>query len=537
MTFLGDLCHDAVPGFLGLFDLSIAPSLLFYSYIPIITASATIGFYVFYKDKRSLKSRLLLTVTLFFVLWVINILVQWVGAYNTVIMLGWQLTAIFEVGMFLTTAYFVRVFLYEKDISFTEKIVFFVVSAVTLAVIPTSLNVTSYDIVNCEGVNGFLWNIIYAFEPAIIVLIAWWGLNAYRLEENRARRKQIFLFIVGVVLFLTTFFISNYYGELIKMYEFNLWGPIGMVIFLVLLGYMIVRYQTFNIKLIATQALVVATMLLLGSLFFSPNIYVIAATFVAFSIGGVFIIQSVKREIKLREELEVSNKWKESLIHAMNHQIKGYLGVARNVFAELLTTDYGQMPEQSKPLMTHGLEEMGKGVEYVKGILNSISAHGGMLQYEMKPVDLKFLISDLVSQQKEVAEKAGLSFESAIADGDYTVSGDATKLEEVFKNLITNAILYNNPHGNVAVSLSHTDGKILFTVKDTGVGISKDDEKRLFKPGGMGKDSIKHNANASGYGLAFVEPVIKEHHGKIWYETEVGKGTTFFVELPVKQVS
>ena len=114
MTFLGDLCHDAVPGFLGLFDLSIAPSLLFYSYIPIITASATIGFYVFYKDKRSLKSRLLLTVTLFFVLWVINILVQWVGAYNTVIMLGWQLTAIFEVGMFLTTAYFVRVFLYEK---------------------------------------------------------------------------------------------------------------------------------------------------------------------------------------------------------------------------------------------------------------------------------------------------------------------------------------------------------------------------------------------------------------------------------------
>lgn len=235
------------------------------------------------------------------------------------------------------------------------------------------------------------------------------------------------------------------------------------------------------------------------------------------------------------KDLEAANKWKESLIHAMNHQIKGYLGVARDIFAELLTTDYGQMPEQSKPPVTHGLEEMGKGVEYVQGILNSISAQSGMLLYDMKPVDLKSLISDLISQQKEVAEKASLSFESTIADGDYTISGDATKLEEMFKNLITNAILYNNPHGSITVTLSRTDQKVLFVVKDTGVGISKDDQERLFKPGGMGKDSIRHNANASGYGLAFVEPVIKEHQGKIWYETEVGKGTTFFVELPVSQ--
>ena len=238
---------------------------------------------------------------------------------------------------------------------------------------------------------------------------------------------------------------------------------------------------------------------------------------------------------KTNKDLEIANKWKESLIHAMNHQIKGYLGVARNVFAELLTPDYGRMPEQSQPLITHGFEEMGKGVEYVQGILKSLSAQNGMLTYEMKPMDLKVLISDLVSQQKEVAEKAGLSFESTIADGNYTISGDTTRLEEAFKNLITNAILYNNPNGSIAVTLSRTDQKVLFTVKDTGVGISKDDQERLFKPGGMGKDSIKHNANASGYGLAFVEPVIKEHQGKIWYETEVGKGTTFYVELSIIQ--
>ena len=98
-----------------------------------------------------------------------------------------------------------------------------------------------------------------------------------------------------------------------------------------------------------------------------------------------------------------------------------------------------------------------------------------------------------------------------------------------------NAIKYNNPNGSVAVTLSRTNQKILFMVKDTGKGIPKDDEPRLYKPGGMGKDSMKYNTDAAGFGLAFVKPVIEKHGGKIWHESNSPEnGTTFFVELPVK---
>jgi signal transduction histidine kinase len=351
---------------------------------------------------------------------------------------------------------------------------------------------------------------------------------------------------VGIVLFLLSFSIGNIIEVLSLDWGIGQYGLFGAPIFVAFLAYLIVRYKAFNAHLIEAEALIAGIAVSIISLLFIRDIVhvriIAGITFALVCFLGFRFTRSVKREIEQSERLsiankslEAANKWKESIIHAMNHQIKGYLATARNIFSELLGTDYGQIPEQSKPLVTHGFEEMGKGVGYVQGILKSMSAQSGMLSYSMKPVDLKSLFSNLVAEQKDAAEQAGLSFSSTIADDEYTISGDAAMLEEAFKNLITNAILYNNPHGGITVTLSRTGQKILFAVKDTGVGISKDDQERLFKPGGMGKDSIKHNANASGYGLALVEPVVKEHQGKIWYETEVGKGTTFFVELPVTQ--
>ena len=119
MNFLGGLCADGLPSFLWIFNLSVAPPLLFYSYIPIIIASTIIGFFVFFADKRSLQGTLFLSTTLFFVLWVINILVQWVAAYHSVIMFAWQITAVLETGIFFSALYFpglavILVYFYPK---------------------------------------------------------------------------------------------------------------------------------------------------------------------------------------------------------------------------------------------------------------------------------------------------------------------------------------------------------------------------------------------------------------------------------------
>jgi signal transduction histidine kinase len=533
------LCPDAVPGFLGFFDISIAPTLLFYSYFPIVIISLLLSIFVLFKDRFSLQSKLLLLVTVNFSLWAMMAIITWTAAYAGAVHFSWQLISLFEISVFIFSVYFVAVFLYKKDIDLKYKLLLILVGLPVIISLPTTLSASSFDFIECQSSNGYIWEYIYLVEIVSIVAMIDLCFRKFRsLAKGDPFRKQIAILALGMFLFLGMFSITSILGDTTLVYEFNLIGPVGMVAFVALLSFMIVRYRTFNVQLIGAQALIGALVAIVFAALFVRKIenirYVLIGSLVMVVIVGASLIRGVRREIRLREELEISNRGQESLIHAINHQIKGYLGTARNIFAELSQShDYGQMPEASMPLLSKGFEEMTEGVDYVQGLLRSNSAHSGVLPFDMKSFDLKPVVADLLLKQKEVAEKRGLSFTSTIADGDYTMTGDATMLEETFKNLITNAIKYNNPNGSIAVSLSHTDGKILFAVKDTGVGISKEDAQNLFKPGGMGKDSIKHNADASGYGLVFVEPVIKKHQGKIWYETEVGKGTTFFVELPV----
>ena len=80
--------------------------------------------------------------------------------------------------------------------------------------------------------------------------------------------------------------------------------------------------------------------------------------------------------------------------------------------------------------------------------------------------------------------------------------------------------------------MSKTDGKILFSVKDTGVGLTKEDKEKLFTEGGKGKNSQKINVDSTGFGLFIAKNIVEAHNGKIWAESEgEGKGSEFWVEL------
>jgi len=532
------------PASLLIFSSNVYAPLIYYSHVTSFIVSLLIGFLVLWSNPRALVNRVLFAMTVFFSAWVFFDMVIWASEKPSFVMFFWASIVPVELSIYAAGLYLVSIFAnHGQDVSLKRKLIIAAFFIPIFLLAHTSYNLLGFDYSNCDrnAIEGPLIQYMYIIELFFIGWAASIASRAYQKITDVKERQQMLLVSSGTILMLMLFTSGN----LIVTYflsvdwSYDQYKLMGMPLFVAFIAYSMVKFKTFNSKMIAAQALVAGIAISVLSLLFIREIIhvriIAGIIFVLICILGYRLTRSVQREIKQREELEVANKWKESIIHAMNHQIKGYLGVARDIFSELLGTDYGQMPEQSKPLVTHGFEEMGKGVVYVQGILKSMSAQSGMLSYDKKQVDLRSLISNLASEQKDIAEQAGLSFSSTIVDGDYTINGDAAMLEEAFKNLITNAILYNNPHGSIAVTLSRTGQKTLLAVKDTGVGISKDDQKRLFMPGGMGKDSVKHNANASGYGLALVEPVIKEHQGKIWYETEVGKGTTFFVELPITQ--
>lgn len=540
------ICGSELPSILWIFDPSTAPPLLFYSYIPIIFASLLMALYVFFSERRSLQAKLLLAVTLSFVLWVLNILVQWIGSYHTLLMFSWQLTAILETSIFISTFYFCYAFFYKKDLTLNWKISLGLIILAVICITPTIYNIEAYDVFNCEGVNGLLWQILYSFEPGLIVLMVAMGIDSYRNTLKKEEKGQILLLTLGVALFLGTFFLSNYYGELTRVYEFNLWGPLGFAFFLILLAYMIVHYHTFNVKLIATQALVVGISVLIGAqLFHSENMIdttLAACTLAGFMVSGGFLIRSVKREIEQRVhieqlavELQETNARQETLMHYIGHEVKGFLTKDINVFASLVDGDFGKLEDGMKPFVENALAQSRDGARSVTDILTASNQKKGTIEYAKAPIDLKALIVDVVQKAQATATQKHLvlSFSAEDPGVPYTIKGDKEKLaENVFRNIIDNSINYT-PSGSITATLKKVGKSFVFTVKDTGVGITAEDKKNLFTEGGHGKDSQRVNAHSTGYGLYIAKNIVVAHGGTIRAESEgTNKGSTFIVELP-----
>ncbi|MDO8471388.1 MAG: HAMP domain-containing sensor histidine kinase [bacterium] len=256
------------------------------------------------------------------------------------------------------------------------------------------------------------------------------------------------------------------------------------------------------------------------------------------SILIVFIIYAWKRYTKSLEkiniQLETANEGQTNLIHIINHQIKGYLAKARNIFSELLSEpSYGPVSLTAKPMLEEGFKSLTEGVDFVTDFLIASNIEKGTFVYNMQSLDLKKLVTEVVEKEIEVAKEKGLSLDLRIADGDYNMKGDASQLGQAVKNLIDNSIRYT-PKGTINLQLTTDNNKILFIIKDTGVGISDDLKPKLFTKGGRGKDSLKINVNSTGFGLSFVKGVVEAHQGHVWADSAgPNQGSAFYMELPV----
>lgn len=236
---------------------------------------------------------------------------------------------------------------------------------------------------------------------------------------------------------------------------------------------------------------------------------------------------------RLKQELEVINKQQENLLHFISHEIKGYLTKSEAGFAAITEGDYGAISDQLKTMSTAALADVRKGVATVMDILDAANLKKGTVTFKKTAFDFRVAVQTIVAEQQAAAREKNLTIDVQVAEGKYRMEGDEEKIREhVIRNLIDNAIRYT-PKGTVHVELSDGDGKIHFSVKDSGVGITPEDMKNLFTEGGHGKDSIKVNVHSTGYGLFIAKEVVEAHGGKIWAESEgQGKGARFVVEFP-----
>ena len=369
----------------------------------------------------------------------------------------------------------------------------------------------------------------------------------------KGARKEISIISMGVCLFMVLFFVMEYvftgyiFGGVFD-YNYFLYALFGMPILIIFLAYLTVKYNLFKTRLIVAQVVVIgAFAIIFAQYFFIDNtVSIILNTVALFGMAylGNILIKNVKGEISQKEKLAKLNidleniiKQRESLVHLVTHKVKGSFTRTKYIFAGILDGTYGPISSDIKKIAKQGLEFDNGGIQTVDLVLEASNLTSGGVKYDMHEIDLKDIAQKLIEEKRFPAGTKGLKMESFIkgdTDGAYNIVGDSGWIKEAFNNLIENSIRYTK-EGKITVGLEKKDNVVLFSVKDTGIGINDEDKKQLFTEGGRGKDSTKINVDSTGYGLFSVKLIVEAHKGRVWGESEgEGKGSSFFIELPAK---
>ncbi len=537
-------CYDYLIG-------QIPVGLLLYSHVPTAIAALLFGTIVLVKDRR-LPSLALFVVCFAFAVWCAFDLTSWfafLGAAN--MMFAWSLLDLFAVIFFLFSYYFLYTFLTGRDLPRWQKLVGIILMLPAAAVAFLGVNLVSYDANSCEAIEqSHLGLYTYFVEGFVILAGIALCVLLYRKSQNKTLRREIALAGTGVTLFLLFFFSATFGVDFLVnysigqyAYNYEIYGLFGMPVLLIYLGYLIVRYRAFDLRIFGAQALVFALIALLGSEFaFTSSItnrILIGITLVITGFVGIILVRSVRREIqqrqhieKLAKDLEQANRQQVALIHFITHQLKGFVAKSRNIFSMIQEGDFGAVPETMKPMIEEGFNSSTKGAQTIQEILNAANIKSGAVTYANIAYDFKDLLVNATKTLKPAADAKGLALSIAVPSEPVPVIGDQMQMENAIRNLIDNSIKYT-PKGSVAVTLTRDRGSVRLVVQDTGVGITPDDMQHLFTEGGHGKDSQKVNVDSTGFGLFIVKNIVEAHHGKVWAESEgAGKGSRFIVDLP-----
>jgi signal transduction histidine kinase len=255
-----------------------------------------------------------------------------------------------------------------------------------------------------------------------------------------------------------------------------------------------------------------------------------------FAEQSVLAIQNARLFSEIDEksrELELASQHKSQFLANMSHELRTPMNSVLG-FTEMLADGlYGPLPDRAKAALAK-VQANGK---HLLGLINDVldlsKIEAGQLTLALDNYSLKQVVQSVVSSTEALARAKGIPLTASVPDGLPMGYGDDRRITQVVLNLVGNAIKFTDA-GSVELSAKALDGSFELCVRDTGPGIPRDQQARIFEEFQQVDDSSTRKKGGTGLGLAISKRIVEMHGGSIDVESELGVGSTFRVTLPVR---
>lgn len=245
--------------------------------------------------------------------------------------------------------------------------------------------------------------------------------------------------------------------------------------------------------------------------------------------------QIIKDRSELKEqaeELQKSQAAKQEFASMVTHELKTPLVPIIGYGSMFLGGQLGNLtPEQKQKLeiMYSSAERL---TRLIQDVLDVQKLDLGEMHFDIEQVSARRIIEDSINSLKPQAEAKGVTLLNRLND-DLAFTCDYGRIMQVLNNLVNNGIKFSPSSGKIEIGAYLKDGSVIFSIKDEGVGIPKDKQGRLFTKFYQVDTSMTRKAGGTGLGLVICKGIVEAHKGKIWFESEEGKGSIFTFSIPM----
>lgn len=242
------------------------------------------------------------------------------------------------------------------------------------------------------------------------------------------------------------------------------------------------------------------------------------------------LVQERSRElVAARDEAQEASRAKSELLSRMSHELRTPMNAILG-FSQLLELDQALAPS-SRRFVSEILRAGKHLLDLINDVLDLAQVESGRLSLTLEPLVLHEVLSDVMTLMQPLADRRGVSLRME-AQATLRARADRTRLKQVLVNLVSNAIKYNRNDGSVQVSVrAASDTAVRISVRDTGPGIAIEQQPKLFEPfNRLGAEF--GSVEGTGIGLSICRRLVELMHGRIGVDSEVDRGSEFWVELP-----